>query len=162
MAPRRDGRLVGAGTVLVALGLGTIAVFDRPGGGTLFLVGVAFALEGLGQFHPLFALLFPFLTLLAAATDAARGLPLAALTWFVGAALLIAQGRLLRRRRRGLLVRPNHAVEALTGELAALQAQHARGEITEDEFRARRDAAVHAFREGARDRPPSPAAPESP
>jgi hypothetical protein len=109
----------------------------------------------MGQFHPLFALLFPLLALVGAITDASRGLPRAALRWFVGAGAIFALGRVLRRRLAPR-VRPNPALEALAAELAALKAQRDRGEITEEEFHAKRDAAVGAFRQVPSDASPSP------
>ena len=159
-APWRDYRLVGAGVAIVCLGLAAVALFDRPAGGILFLAGLSLGLEGFGQFHPLFGLLFPVLAFVAAAIDASRGLLLAALTWFLGAAMVFALGRVLRRRRLGRPVRANPAVEALTAELAALKVRRDRGEITEDEFRARRDAAVAGFRDATQGPGGPAAAPE--
>ena len=148
-------RRVAAGAGLIAAAFGILALFDRALGGILFLAGLSLVLDGIGQFHPLFALLLPLLALMGAVTDASRGLPGAALRWFVGAGVVFALGRVLRRRLAAP-VRPNPALESLTAELAALKARRDRGEITDDEFRARRDAAVSAFRESSPESPPSP------
>jgi hypothetical protein len=151
----RNTPLLAAGALLLAAAFAILLFLDRPLGGILFLGGMSLLLDGVGQFHPLFALLFPLLALMGAITDASRGLPGAALRWFVGAGVLFALGRVMRRRLVSP-VRPNPAVEALTAELAALKAQRDRGEITEEEFRAKRDAAVGAFREISPEGPPSP------
>lgn len=148
-------RRVAGGAALIAIAFGVLALFGRPLGGILFLAGLSLLLDGLGQFHPLFGLLFPLLALLGAVTDASRGLPGAALRWFVGAGVVFALGRVLRRRLVSP-VRPNPALETLTAELAALKARRDRGEISDEEFRARRDAAISAFREASSDRLPSP------
>ena len=137
-------RRVACGSVLLAAAFAILALFDRAVGGILFLAGLSLVLDGIGQFHPLFGLLFPLLALLGAVTDASRGLPGAGLRWFVGAGVVFALGRVLRRRLAAP-VRPNPALESLAAELAALKAQRDRGEITDDEFRAKRDAAVTAF-----------------
>ncbi len=137
------GRVAGGGGLLAAA-LAILALFDRAVGGILFLACLSLVLDGMGQFHPLFALLFPLLALIGAVRDASRGFPGAALRWFVGAGVVFALGRVLRRRSAAI-VRPNPALESLTAELAALKARRDRGEITENEFRAKRDAAVSAF-----------------
>jgi hypothetical protein len=157
VASRWNPRLLGAGALLLAAAFAALALFDRPLGGVLFLAGTSLLLDGLGQFHPLFALLFPLLALLGAITDASRGLPGAALRWSVGAGVIFALGRVLRRRLVSP-VRLNPALDAVTAELAALKAQRDRGEIMEEEFRAKRDAAVAAFRQVSSDAPPSSAA----
>ena len=160
VASRRNPRLLAAGALLLAAALAALALLDRPLGGILFLAGMSLLLDGMGQFHPLFALLFPLLALTGAVTDASRGLPGAALRWFAGAGAVFALGRVLRRRLVSP-ARPNPALEAVTAELAALKAQWDRGEITEEEFRAKRDAAVGAFRRVSSNAPP-PSAAESP
>jgi hypothetical protein len=157
---RRNAPLLAAGALLLAAAFAILLFLDRPLGGILFLGGMSLLLDGVGQFHPLFALLFPLLALMGAITDASRGLPGAALRWFVGAGVLFALGRVLRRRLVSP-VRPNPALKALTAELAALKAQRDRGEITEEEFRAKRDAAAGAFRQVSSDAPSASAA-ESP
>jgi len=152
--------MLAAAGMLLAAAFAALALFDRPLGGILFLAGMSLLLDGMGQFHPLFALLFPLLALTGAITDASRGLPRAAVRWFAGAGALFALGRVLRRR----LITParrNPALESLTAELATLKAQRDRGEITEEEFRAKRDAAVGAFRRVSSNVPP-PSAAESP
>lgn len=149
-------RLLAGGAALIASAFAILMLFDRALAGILFLAGFAMLLEGLGQFHPLFALLFPLLALTGAVTDASRGQPGASLRWFLGAGLIFALGRVLRRRRTGPSVRPNPALETLTAELAALKAKRDRGEITDEEFRAKRDAAVAAFQQAS---PQSPGRP---
>ncbi len=139
-------RRAAAGACIIAAAFAILALFDRAVGGILFLAGLSLVLDGVGQFHPLFGLLFPLLALLGALTDASRGLPGAALRWFVGAGVVFALGRVLRRRLAAPL-RPNPALEALSAELAALKARRDRGEITEDAFRGKRDAAISAFRQ---------------
>ncbi len=153
-------RRLAAGAVLLAAAFAILGLFDRALAGILFLAGLSLVLDGIGQFHPVFALLLPLLALMGAVTDASRGLPGAALRWFVGAGVIFALGRALRRRLVSP-VRPNPALEALAAELAALKAKRDRGEITDDEFRARRDAAVAAFRNASPHGPPPPAAAES-
>jgi hypothetical protein len=151
--------MLAAGGMFLAAAFAALALFDRPLGGVLFLAGMSLVLDGMGQFHPLFALLFPLLALTGAITDASRGLPGAALRWFVGAAAVFALGRVLRRRRLVSPARRNPALESLTAELARLRAQRERGDITDGEFRARRDAAVAAFRRPSPEGPPPQEAP---
>jgi len=148
-------RLLAGAAALLATAFAVLVLFDRALAGILFLAGFAVLLEGLGQFHPLFALLFPLLALAGAVTDASRGQPGAGLRWFLGAAVIFALGRVLRRHRVAPTVRPNPALETLTAELAALKARRDRGEITDEEFQGRRDAAVGVFRQAF---PNSPAA----
>jgi len=149
-------RRVAGGAALIVIAFGVLALFGRPLGGILFLGGMSLLLEGIGQFHPLFALLFPLLALIGAVMDASRGLPGAALRWFVGAGVIFALGRVLRRGRLGPAVRPNPALETLTAELAALKARRDRGEISDEEFRARRDAALSAVQAAAAQGGPRP------
>ncbi len=158
LAARFNLRMMAAGAILVSAAFAALAFFDRAVGGILFLAGLSLLLEGLGQFHPLFALLLPLLALMGALTDAIRGLRGAALGWFLGAAAIFALGRVLRRRRVGAAARPNPALETLTAELAALKAKRDRGEITDEEFLARRDATVSIFRNTT----PEPPAPPEP
>ena len=154
---RFNSRLLAAGAALIVVAFGVLALFDRALGGILFLAGLSLALDGINQFHPLFVLLLPLLALIGAVTDASRGLPGAALLWFVGAALIFALGRVLRYYSVPH-VRPNPALESLTVELAALKAKRDRGEITDEEFRTRRDAAIAAFQQASPDAlaPPDP------
>jgi hypothetical protein len=154
LAARFNPRMVAAGGVLLVAAFLVLAFFDRAVGGVLFLVGLSLFLDGLGQFHPLFGLLFPLLALLAAITDATRGIPDAALRWFLGAFVIFAVGLVLRRQRVAPPARPNPALESLTAELAALKAQRDRGNITDEEFHARRDAAVSALRSFVPEPPP--------
>jgi len=155
-AARWPGRDLAIGACLILVAFVTLAFFDRAIGGILFLAGLCLLIEARGQFHPLFALLFPLLALTAAVSDAARGMLDAALRWFLGAFVIFALGRVLRRRRVALAARPNPVLETLTAELAGLKAKRDRGEITEEEFRARRDATLSAFREATLEPPASP------
>ncbi len=159
MKPRGNVPALGTGGALLAAALAALVFFDRASGGILFLASLSLLLDGIGRFHPLFAFLFPLLALLGAAADASRGLPGAALRWFVGAGVVFALGRVLRRRVSP--GRGNSGLDALAAEPAALKACRERGEIGDAEFRARRDAAVAALRRSPGDAAP-PSSPETP
>ncbi len=161
LAARFNLRTMAVGGVLLVAAFPVLGFMDRAVGGILFLAGLSLLLEGLGQFHPLFGLLFPLMALLAAITDAARGIPDAALRWFLGAFVIFALGRVLRRRRVGTVARPNPALETLTAELAALKARRDRGEITDEQFRARRAAALSVFQSTSPESPPPPQPPSA-
>lgn len=152
----RNVRELTAGGVLLMAAFVSLAVFDRPLGGILFLAGVSLLLDARGQFHPAFALLFPLLALMGGVADAARGLPGAALRWSLGAGVLFALGRVLRRHLLGARIAPNPGLETLTAELTALKAMRDRGEMTEAEFAVRRDAAVTAIRDASPGPSPTP------
>ena len=155
---RRPGRNLAVGACLVLAAFVTLAFFDRAVGGILFLAGLSFLIEARGQFHPLFGLLFPLLAFTAAVSDAARGMLDAALRWFLGAGVVFALGRVLRRRRVAPAARASPVLETLTAELATLKAKRDRGEITDEEFHARRDATISAFQQVLPEssRPPHP------